>query len=96
MQISELQNENLKLIKQVLLKIVVTHPHVEFAGTTEPYILVKVSDLEIYLYHDGEANLIRKKSDKVLLDKRFELPDYSGPTALVNDLIRDIQNILNS
>lgn len=90
-QTSELQNDNLKLVKQVFLNLKASQPYIEFAGKTEPYILVKVNGLEVFLYHDGEANLIKKNNGKIILDKRFELPDYSGPAALIQDLLKHIE-----
>ncbi len=94
-QTTALQNENLMMVKQILLKLKVAQPQIEFAGNTESYILVKVNDLEIYLYHDGEANLIKKTNGKITLDKRFEIPDYSDTSELMKDLLDSIEGCIH-
>ena len=66
-------------------------------GREEKYILMKIANVELFLYEDGEAN-IKLTSDKSFAGKaiewRYELPDYKNTDELRTGLLNDLYELL--
>jgi len=94
LEISDLQKNNLALVKQILAKYKRLHVKEEVLGQSEPYVLVQAGEIQVFLYVDGEANLVRHQDGKKVLEKRFELPDFSSLEALNQDLLWAIEQLV--
>jgi hypothetical protein len=96
LRLSETQEKNRLLIRDLLKSLGEPPAKEEILGTKETYLTLSFKNYKLYLYFDGEANLHIYDQNKILKDIRYEHPDFNSESDLMSKVLSDIKGWLEN